>query len=202
MGDTGARYPNPAGPVTARVRLHLRRLGLTYISVLSLLVSGAALLSSLTAANATETAQQTALETAPAFGVTGEGVDGICAEIESTHDEPLRLNDCASLVLRTRNLDLDYPAARPRAYDVLVENSVLRAGQRASFSVLGLDERPSYLRCAERNGRSQYWLSFGDLPGHTLCVRTDEGRIGLIQPEKVDALGTTVHARLTVWDKR
>jgi hypothetical protein len=67
--------------------------------------------------------------------------------------------------------------------------------------VLGIDERPTYTKCVHSRGGREYWLTFTDLPGLTACVRSDEGRTGILQTESIDDRSRVIQARLTVWEK-
>ena len=136
-----------------------------------------------------------------AFGVTGSGQKGACAEISHTPDEPARLIDCVPVRLHVKNLDLDHLTA-PRSNDLLVENGFLRAGPRTYFKLLDVRTRPSHAACSPEPAEKWYWVRLIDLPGQTLCVRTDESRVGVVQTESINVEGTVVTARLTVWDQR
>lgn len=135
------------------------------------------------------------------FGVAGEGSTGICAEILSRPTDPPLLFDCRRILLYTENFDVDYPPGHARSVDVLVQNSIVKAGPRAFFRVLDINERPTFDKCNSRLLAPRFWVGFADLPGRSLCVRSDEGRVGIIQAEDVTLRGAKVSARLTVWKK-
>ncbi len=133
-----------------------------------------------------------------AFGVEGTGTSGICAEIEHGATSPNVMTNCKPVILERENFDLDH-LSRPTSADLLVENSILRAGARASFRLLVAQERPSYQACTASRHEPLFWVPFSALPGRTLCVRTDEGRVGIIQVEDARQDSVRVRARLTVW---
>ncbi|MDG4824812.1 hypothetical protein O7635_23425 [Asanoa sp. WMMD1127] len=138
---------------------------------------------------------------APAYGVAGVGENGICAEIRVVETDPALLVDCEKVELRNRGLDLDYPPDAERSADVIADRGILTAGERSWFVVLDPDEQPTFRKCGSDLLPKSYWLSLSQLPGHTICVRSDEGRIGIIQPETVTAGSDQASVRLTVWNK-
>jgi hypothetical protein len=200
---------NERRPMTSRNRLHQwqwQRGHMTKVRLISvalacagITLSGTTLFAS--TARTAGSARDPAQTRTPAFGVVGVGLMGICAEIEERDSDPRKLISCEPRRLSKKNLDLDYPAIPPRSADILVENGVLRAGDLAYFQVLAIDERPTYAKCAHGRGGRQYWLSFTDLPGLTVCVHSDEGRTAILQTESIDARSKVIQARLTVWDK-
>jgi hypothetical protein len=115
--------------------------------------------------------------------------------------DPQTTTFCQQVTLRSKNIDIDYIRQRSRSADVLAENGFLRAGKRAYFGLLDVDEQPSYSKCTSGIGERRFWLAFAELPGRTLCVYSDEGRVGVIQAEDANSQGTVIDARLTVWDK-
>lgn len=124
-----------------------------------------------------------------------------CGGIEmQALDPPLQV-DCLDVVLHRENWDLDHPLRQVRSADMLVENRFLRAGEKAYFNLLPAGARPSYRGCVDNRQAPQYWMTFATLQGRVICIRSDEGRVGILQAERALRQSPAVRARLTVWSK-
>jgi hypothetical protein len=135
------------------------------------------------------------------FGVAGSGAEGICSEIQSFASDPPRIVDCEKFSLHTENIDIDnYPTAAPWA-DLLVENQIIRANKKAYFQILDSSRQPSYRGCASGGQLDLYWIPFSALPGRTVCLHSDEGRVGILQTEEANGNSAVIVARFTVWEK-
>lgn len=146
-----------------------------------------------------------------ATGMTAADTSPACADIAVDVNDPPMLVTCRQLTLPPadpaagleldRAHDDDRPAGGRYAPDVFVDGAQLRAGAHTHFVLLAAVDRPAFVRCAAGPLPVRRQIAIAQLPGRALCIRTGEGRVAVVQTERVTPAGDAAVIRLTVWQR-